>query len=40
MCELAIEKDPWIGEYLVPKCEANGYCDEIRSCGRYASKSG
>lgn len=39
MCDLAIEKDPWLSEYLVPKCEANGHCDEIHSCGRYATRN-
>ena len=39
MCNLAIEKDPWLSEYLVPKCEVKGYCDEIRSCGRYATRN-
>lgn len=36
MCNLAIEKDFWLKEYLAPKCESLGYCDEIRSCGKYA----
>jgi len=35
MCKLVVEKEPWLGEYLVAKCEKNGYCDEIRSCGRF-----
>lgn len=34
MCDLVINQDPWLNEYLVPKCEKNGYCDEIRSCGK------
>lgn len=38
MCDLAIEKDPWLAEYLVPKCEAAGHCDEIRGCGRKPQK--
>ena len=38
MCDLAIEKDPWLAEYLVPKCEALGHCDEIRGCGRKPQK--
>ena len=38
MCGLVVEKEPWLGEYLVPKCEKNGYCDEIRSCGRFPQK--
>ena len=35
MVNLTLEKDPWLKEYLVPKCEALGYCNEIKSCGRY-----
>ena len=38
MCDLVIEKEPWLGDYLVPKCEINGYCDEIRGCGRFPQK--
>lgn len=38
MCDLAMEKDPWLAEYLVPKCEAAGHCDEIRGCGRKPQK--
>lgn len=39
MCDLAVKKDPWLSEYLVPKCDAKGYCDEIRSCGRHFTKT-
>jgi thymidylate synthase (FAD) len=39
MCELVVEKEPWLKEYLVPKCDVNEFCDEIKSCGRYAQKS-
>lgn len=39
MCDLAVEKDSWLSEFLVPKCEQQGYCDEIRSCGRFPSKN-
>jgi len=39
MCELVIEKESWLAEYLVPKCETLGHCDEIRSCGRKPQKS-
>ncbi len=35
MCELVIERDPWLSKWLVPKCEKLGYCDERESCGRY-----
>jgi len=38
MCDLVVEKEPWLAEYLVPKCEALGYCDEIRGCGRKPLK--
>lgn len=39
MCELIIEKEPWLKEHLVPKCERIGYCDEDNSCGRMKTKS-
>ncbi len=35
MCGLIIEKEPWLAEYLVIKCDKQGYCDEIKSCGRF-----
>ncbi|MEI7473391.1 MAG: FAD-dependent thymidylate synthase [bacterium] len=38
MCKLVAEKEPWLKEYLVPKCEALGYCDEIKCCGRKKQK--
>lgn len=38
MCALVAEKDAWVADYLVPKCEVLGYCDEIRSCGRKLQK--
>ncbi len=38
MSALVIEKEPWLEEYLVPKCDRNNYCDEIKSCGRYQQK--
>ena len=38
MCALVTEKEPWLKEYLVPKCESLGYCDEIRGCGRVSKK--
>ncbi|MGN0018561.1 MAG: FAD-dependent thymidylate synthase [Candidatus Gastranaerophilaceae bacterium] len=34
MCNALIEKEPWLKEYLVPKCERLGFCDEDKSCGR------
>ena len=40
MCKLVIEKEPWLKEHLVPKCERLGYCDEDNSCGKVATKNG
>ncbi len=40
MCELVVEKEPWLKEHLVPKCERLGYCDEDKSCGRMKTKNG
>lgn len=34
MCNALIEQEPWLKEYLVPKCERLGFCDEDKSCGR------
>ena len=38
MCDLVTEQEPWLKDYLVPKCEVKGYCDEIRGCGRKPQK--
>lgn len=38
MCDAVVEKEPWLGEFLQPKCVGLGYCNEIRGCGRYPSK--
>lgn len=38
MVNKVIEKEPWLSEYLVPKCERLGYCDEDKSCGRKKTK--
>ena len=40
MCALVEEKEPWLTEHLVPKCERLGYCDEDKSCGRMKTKNG
>lgn len=40
MCMLVEEKEPWLEEHLVPKCERFGYCDEANSCGKVAKKNG
>ncbi|MBR1942591.1 FAD-dependent thymidylate synthase [bacterium] len=34
MCDVLTEQEPWLKEYLVPKCERLGFCDEDKSCGR------
>ena len=39
MCDLVIKEEPWLKDYLVPKCEIKGYCDEIRGCGRKPQKA-
>jgi len=38
MCELVAEKEPWLKEHLVAKCERLGYCDEDNSCGKMKTK--
>ena len=38
MCEEVIKNEPWLKEYLVPKCERLGFCDEDKSCGRKNKK--
>ncbi len=40
MCELVVEREPWLKEHLVPKCERLGYCDEDNSCGKVKTKNG
>lgn len=39
MCEEITTYEPWLKEYLVPKCEFLGFCDEHKSCGRKITKS-
>ncbi len=39
MCDALVEQEPWLKDYLVPKCEALGFCDEHKSCGRKITKS-
>lgn len=29
-----VEKEPWLKDYLVPKCEVHGFCTEHQCCGR------
>ena len=38
MCEALIKEEPWLKDYLVPKCERWGFCDEDKSCGRMPMK--
>ncbi len=38
MCDEVIKVEPWLSEYLVPKCMRLGYCDEDKSCGRLKTK--
>ena len=38
MCDELIKSEPWLKEYLVPKCVRLGYCDEDKSCGRVPKK--
>ena len=38
MCEALTAEEPWLKEYLVPKCERFGFCDEDKSCGRKVPK--
>ena len=40
MVKLVVEREPWLAEHLVPKCERLGYCDEDNSCGRMKTKNG
>jgi len=39
MCNEVIKAEPWLADYLVPKCERLGYCDEDKSCGRFKTKT-
>lgn len=38
MCEVLVKEEEWLKDYLVPKCEKLGYCDEDKSCGRKTTK--
>lgn len=38
MCQELIKEEPWLSDYLVPKCETLGFCDEDKSCGRKPIK--
>ena len=38
MCDELVKEEPWLKDYLVPKCERFGFCDEDKSCGRMPVK--
>ena len=38
MCDELIKEEPWLKDYLVPKCERFGFCDEDKSCGRVPTR--
>lgn len=38
MCDELIKSEEWLKDYLVPKCEKAGFCDEDKSCGRKAKR--
>ena len=38
MCDELISTEPWLKDYLTPKCEQAGFCDEDKSCGRKPKK--
>lgn len=37
--DLVIERELVLGEFLVPKCDYLGYCNEVNSCGRKEQRS-
>ena len=39
MCDEIVAVEPWLKDYLVPKCEFLGFCDEHKSCGRKITKT-
>ena len=39
MCDELIKQEPWLKDYLVPKCEKLGFCDADKSCGRKSNLS-
>ena len=38
MCDEVVKAELWLKDYLVPKCEFLGFCDEHKSCGRKITK--
>ena len=39
MCDELIKQEDWLKDYLVPKCERLGFCDEDKSCGRKITQN-
>lgn len=39
VAELVRAAEPFLGSFLVTKCERLGYCDERETCGRYPLRS-
>lgn len=38
MCDELSTQEPWLKEYLVPKCVHLGFCDEDKCCGRMPKR--
>lgn len=38
MVKEVVKEQPWLEEFLQPKCVLQGYCDERESCGRMPKK--
>lgn len=38
MCDELSKQEPWLKDYLVPKCVRLGFCDENKCCGRMPKR--
>lgn len=38
MCDELSAQEPWLKDYLVPKCVRLGFCDEDKCCGRMPKR--
>lgn len=38
MCDELLKQEPWLKDYLVPKCVRLGFCDEDKCCGRMPKR--
>lgn len=38
MCDELSKQEPWLKDYLVPKCVRLGFCDEDKCCGRMPKR--